>query len=315
LVLSLSHEDRIENAKHVYLQVACLHTNRLGQRLIRVHTLRLPVTHTLSNVFRYCEIEAVSTTLLKQAANLALAGAPGYKDKLTKTCVDILHAYRIHCASTTSAGQLILPEALKMLPLYINSMRKMPVFRSGTDVRMDERVAALTRMLAIPVAQVIPLLYPRILTMIPLTSAAGLPTGVGDNVYMPSTVTCSIDKLEPDRIYLVDNGVSLQMYFRDEVQSSTLESIFGVTNMTEVPKVLCNPEADLSQDARRVLAMVDQIRREKSRQPWQPLHFVLPKSLEEPRLQAMLCEDRIANEMHYVDFLCHIHKLVQNKLD
>jgi len=156
----LSHTERIEGLKHVYVQVACLHTDRFGQRLIRVHTLQLPTTTSLSNVFRYTEIDAVTNLLIKQATTLALGGNSSFKEKLVKSCVEMLHAYRVNCASMTSAGQLILPESLKLLPLYIGSIRKMQAFRSGSDIRVDDRFAALLRILAMPIAQTAPLFIP-----------------------------------------------------------------------------------------------------------------------------------------------------------
>ncbi|CAK9082456.1 unnamed protein product [Durusdinium trenchii] len=137
---TLVHGERIEGQKQAYMQVACLYTSKKGKRLIRVHTLQLPVTSSLSNVFRYTEIDTVTNLLLKQAADSALSGNGSFKDKLTKACVDMLHAYRANCASMTSAGQLILPESLKLLPLYIGSIRKFPAFRAGSDIKVDDRL-------------------------------------------------------------------------------------------------------------------------------------------------------------------------------
>merc|ERR1712232_853800 len=116
----------------------------------------------MSNVFRYCEIDSVTNVLIKQAANLVMNGTAGFKDKLTRACVDMLHAYRTNCASSTSSGQLILPESLKLLPLYVGSIRKMTAFRSGSDIRMDDRVAGLFRLLGLSIAQTAPLVYPRV---------------------------------------------------------------------------------------------------------------------------------------------------------
>ena len=40
------------------------------------------------------------------------------REKMTNSCVNILYSYRKFCATASSYGQLILPEALKLLPLY-----------------------------------------------------------------------------------------------------------------------------------------------------------------------------------------------------
>lgn len=40
------------------------------------------------------------------------------REQVTNLCINILHSYRKFCATVSSSGQLILPEALKLLPLY-----------------------------------------------------------------------------------------------------------------------------------------------------------------------------------------------------
>lgn len=312
-VFDINHAERIEGVKFIYLQAACLYTNSAGQRLIRVHTLQLPATMSLSSVFRSTEIDSVSGVLMKVAAAAALDGGTGFKEKITKVCVDVLHAYRISCASTTSTGQLILPESLKMLPLYVGAIRKMPAFRSGSDIRADERVYGLVRMLGLPIAMVAPLIYPRIYTVHPLDARAGTPTGVGDNVYLPCTITASLDKLLPSRMYLVDNGMSIQLYIREEIPA-ILTEVFGVDSALEVGDALAS-QAELPEQGAKILDIVEQLRREKYRLPWQPLHVVTAATPEESRLFSMLAEDSVAGEMPYVEFLLHIHRMVQNKLD
>lgn len=52
--------------------------------------------------------------------------------KLTDDCVAILTAYRTNCAATTSAGQLILPEAFKLLPIYVHGSMRSQALRGGT---------------------------------------------------------------------------------------------------------------------------------------------------------------------------------------
>ena len=41
------------------------------------------------------------------------------RERLTDRCISVLCSYRKFCATVTSSGQLILPETLKLLPLYI----------------------------------------------------------------------------------------------------------------------------------------------------------------------------------------------------
>ncbi len=47
------------------------------------------------------------------------------RDRIVGQCVTILYTYRKFCATASSSGQLILPEALKLLPLYTMGIHTM----------------------------------------------------------------------------------------------------------------------------------------------------------------------------------------------
>ena len=46
------------------------------------------------------------------------------RENITQQCINSLYVYRKHCASSTQAGQLILPESLKLFPLYTLALLK-----------------------------------------------------------------------------------------------------------------------------------------------------------------------------------------------
>lgn len=47
---------------------------------------------------------------------------------LIEAAIDMLYSYRRNCATNSSPGQLILPESLKLLPLYLSAMTKLAAF-------------------------------------------------------------------------------------------------------------------------------------------------------------------------------------------
>ena len=52
------------------------------------------------------------------------------REQMVTKCVNTLFSYRKFCATTSSSGQLILPEALKLLPLYTLAAQKGTLMRS-----------------------------------------------------------------------------------------------------------------------------------------------------------------------------------------
>ena len=132
-------------------KVALLYTNVFGERRIRVHTLSLRCTDQLSEVFRGSDMDALTNSVCKLAIkDTNSITLQEIRDKIQNQCVGILAAYRKSCAnSNTGAGQacdgiysigtivhrglqLILPECLKLLPVYSGSMVKSLLFRTGS---------------------------------------------------------------------------------------------------------------------------------------------------------------------------------------
>ena len=46
------------------------------------------------------------------------------RDSIITQAANMLACYRKNCAQSTTAGQLILPETLKLLPVYVTSLIK-----------------------------------------------------------------------------------------------------------------------------------------------------------------------------------------------
>lgn len=82
------------------------------------------------------------------------------RNRLTDYVVDILASYRKYCATSSASGQLILPESLKFLPLFILGLQKHKVLRPGLD-NIDERAALIYYMYSLPIPFLAPIFYPR----------------------------------------------------------------------------------------------------------------------------------------------------------
>eukprot|EP00918_Siedleckia_nematoides_P081597 GHVU01178917.1.p1 GENE.GHVU01178917.1~~GHVU01178917.1.p1 ORF type:complete len:657 (-),score=140.48 GHVU01178917.1:136-2106(-) len=135
-VFSLKQDDRLDGQRQVYVQAACLYKRVDGRRLLRVLTLSVPVTSSLSTVFRYADLDAVVGTFARTAAAAVVAAAAAghgghtgasspfskWREEIVKDVADILYSYRLHCAASSSSGQLILPDSLKLLPIYCSAL-------------------------------------------------------------------------------------------------------------------------------------------------------------------------------------------------
>ena len=81
------------------------------------------------------ELDTVVNFTAKQSISRLMESNPKQvKDAMIASCAQILACYRKNCASPSSAGQLILPECMKLLPLYTNCLLKSDALAGGADV-------------------------------------------------------------------------------------------------------------------------------------------------------------------------------------
>ena len=84
------------------------------------------------------------------------------KENLISNCAQILACYRKNCASPSSAGQLILPECMKLLPLYTNCLLKSDALAGGPDVGCDDRAFLMSAVSSMDLATSVAFFYPRL---------------------------------------------------------------------------------------------------------------------------------------------------------
>jgi protein transport protein SEC24 len=313
--VTFKYDDKLDEAQLACVQCALLYTTAFGERRIRVLTLGVKVASSSSGVaslYRYADLDALTNILMRQVA-LATAKQTLHqvREAVVSATVSILYTYRKMCASTTSAGQLILPESLKLLPLYVLSLTKHALLRAGTDVRADERVALIAMACRMPVASSAAFVYPRLFALDALEDdvapyASGAPM-------LPPTLPLSVEKLDSDGAFLLDDSVSLFLWLGRGVTQDFLEAVLQVSSMDGVDcsRLRLYP-ADNSLSI-RVNRLVNAVR---SQRPHllQSVRVLVAKDPLEGRFLSKLTDDRAQASMSYVEFLCHIHRQIQNKV-
>ncbi|ONM19368.1 Protein transport protein Sec24-like CEF [Zea mays] len=228
VMVTFKHDDKLPENVECGFQCALLYTTVYGQRRIRVINLSLSCTNLLANLFRYADLETQFSCFLKQAANgIPTSPLPRIRDEATNTCINILQSYRKHCASVTSSGQLILPEALKLLPLYTLALVKSLGLR--TDGRLDDRSYWISVASSVSVVLAVPLVFPRLIPIHDLTSRDD------DDSLIPSPLMLNSENVQEDGVYLLENGEDGLIYVGNMVNPATLEQIFGVSSLAALP--------------------------------------------------------------------------------
>uniref|UniRef100_A0A8I3N206 SEC24 homolog C, COPII coat complex component n=2 Tax=Canis lupus familiaris TaxID=9615 RepID=A0A8I3N206_CANLF len=305
VTVEFKHDDRLNEESGALLQCALLYTSCAGQRRLRIHNLALNCCTQLADLYRNCETD----TLINYMAKFAYRGVLNspvktVRDTLITQCAQILACYRKNCASPSSAGQLILPECMKLLPVYLNCVLKSDVLQPGAEVTTDDRAYVRQLVTSMDVAETNVFFYPRLLplTKSPIESATE-----------PPAVRASEERLSNGDIYLLENGLNLFLWVGASVQQGVVQSLFNVSSFSQITSglsvlpVLDNPLS------KKVRGLIDSLRAQRSR--YMKLIVVKQEDKLEMLFKHFLVEDKsLSGGASYVDFLCHMHKEIRQLL-
>lgn len=213
---------------------------------------------------------------------------------------------KLQCSSSSSSGQLILPESLKLMPLFSLGLMKLPCFR--TDSRADARAVWMSRILSMPIDRLLPAVHPRFFA---------IPQDIkeeSEKVSVPQSQPLSAEKLETSGMFLLENGFDLFVFLGRDVSPSIVEQLLGTGSIESIdPSTvgdLPNLNNKLSNHLRRIVA---ELRRQ--RRSFMHLRLVKKGHSHETLFLSALVEDRHPlSGMSYVEYLCHLHRLIQNKM-
>ncbi|ETV90824.1 hypothetical protein, variant 1 [Aphanomyces invadans] len=314
--------------EHMYIQVALLYTRPDGVRCVRVHNLALPVANLVTNVFRHADLDATCALWQRMAVkvirdkSIMSGNGQAVKEKLVDDCVQVLSNYRKHCATNSSSGQLILPESLKLLPLYTLASLKSRALRNNLtgqqargviDVRADERVMLLHHLNSFPVEHAVSAVYPKMYALHDLTEEIGTVDEKGE-VMLPVALPPTAEKLDENGLFLLHSSTYLYLFIGAKTNPTLLEEVFGASHIdTSEQSVNLVGDADGTGVLRTQIQAVVSHLQLQSPVP-APLEIMTKSDWRSNRFLSALVEDRTRNEVSYVEFLCQVHKKIQYKM-
>uniref|UniRef100_A0A8C9T7S7 SEC24 homolog C, COPII coat complex component n=1 Tax=Scleropages formosus TaxID=113540 RepID=A0A8C9T7S7_SCLFO len=147
------------------------------------------------------------------------------RDVLVNQCAQILACYRKNCASPSSAGQLILPECMKLLPVYLNCVLKSDVLQPSAELSLDDRAYLRQLVSCMDVAESHVFFYPRLLPLQKLdVEGDALPVAMRD----------SEERLSRAGLYLLENGLNLFLWVGSAIPQDLLHNVFGTASFSQI---------------------------------------------------------------------------------
>ncbi|ORY28021.1 putative ER to Golgi transport-related protein [Naematelia encephala] len=312
-VATLKHETRLDDRQPAFVQVAALYTSSSGERRVRCLNMSFTTTSMIGNIFRFADLDASVCVFHKDAiSQMPSKSLKDIRKNLTDRCNKVLLMYRRHCAPAVQAGQLILPEGFKLLPLFTLCMLKSKPLKGGT-VTSDVRSHYMRMFRSASVVLTMNLLYPRLLAIHDLSEDVGFP-GKNGRLKLPRSMRASYGWMVSEGAYLLSNGEIAMLWLGSAVSPQIIDDLYAVDNideldvrMTRLPKL----PTLLSTQLRNILTHLSGI---VDRTPL-PL-IIVRQNVDGMELEFanMLVEDSNNDMLSYADYLMMTHKSISNEL-
>ncbi|XP_066488041.1 protein transport protein Sec24D isoform X2 [Tiliqua scincoides] len=299
VTVEFKHDDKLNEDSGALIQCAVLYTSMSGQRRLRIHNIGLNCSSQLADVYKSSETDALINFFVKSAYKAILTQPlKTVREILVNQTARMLACYRKNCASPSAVSQLILPDAMKVLPVYMNSLLKSCVLAGKPEISTDERAFHRQLVMSMDVAATQLLFYPQLL---PIHSM-----DVNSEVF-PTAVRCSEERLSEGGLFLLANGLHLFLWLGVSAAPELIQGIFNVpsfahvsTDVTRLPEVK-NPYST------KLRSIINHL---QSKTPYS-MKILIVKQREQAEMafRQLLVEDKsVYGGASYVDFLCCVHK-------
>mmetsp|Transcript_20454 Transcript_20454/g.34894 ORF Transcript_20454/g.34894 Transcript_20454/m.34894 type:complete len:166 (+) Transcript_20454:3-500(+) len=164
-----------------------------------------------------------------------------------------------------------------------------------------------------PVTCSVAFVYPRLFALHSLEPDVG-DVDTDGSLHLPTSLPLMLEKLDADGAYLVEDSSSMYVWIGRSTPASFLESVLQVRSMNGMQCSRLRVFAIDNPLSIRVNKLMNAVRAQRPHL-LQTVRVVTHKDPLEARFLGLLTEDRAQTSMSYVEFLCHIHRQIQQKFN
>ncbi|XP_028932493.1 protein transport protein Sec24D isoform X2 [Ornithorhynchus anatinus] len=299
VTVEFKHDDKLSEDSGALIQCAVLYTTVNGQRRLRIHNISLNCSSQLADLYKSCETDVLINFFAKSAFKAVLnQPLKTVREILVNQTAHMLACYRKHCASPSAVSQLILPDAMKVLPVYMNCLLKNCVLLSRPEISTDERAYQRQLVMSMGVADTQLFFYPQLLPIHTMD-----PT----SLTFPTAVRCSEERLSEGGVFLLANGLHMFLWLGVSTPPELIQGLFNVPSFAHINnEVTLLPEVG-NPYSEKLRTIIDVIQKKR---PYS-MKLTVVKQREQPEMvfRQFLVEDKgLYGGASYVDFLCCVHK-------
>jgi protein transport protein SEC24 len=312
ITVMFSYDGKLDARLDAHFQSALLYTTATGERRVRCTNTVASVSESALDAMKFVDQDAVVTIISKEAASRGSEKTlKDIRNSLNEKTIDILAGYRKNFSGSHPPGQLVLPENLKELGMYMLGLIKSRALKGGREPS-DRRVHDMRLIRSMGCMELTLYLYPRIIAIHSLDQADGFPDENG-RLCMPGSVRAAFTQMEEGGAYIVDNGQICLLWLSAQVSPNLLEDLFGqgyddVKHLDPFSSSLPVLETHLNAQVRNILQYMEITRGSKAMTIQLARQGLDGAEYEFARL---MYEDRNGEAQNYVDWLVHLHRQIQ----
>jgi protein transport protein SEC24 len=312
--VDIGYEAKLDPKSSAFMQCALLYTTRSGRRRIRVHTLRFTISNTYAQLYRNTDLEAnVFAAVQDCLVDAVNKGPKEARAESLGRLIKMLISYRKYCSAGSHSGQLLMPEQLKLLPIYLLCAHKSDALVAGTNVRIDERVQCVFDMMSMPLQRLLGFLYPRMFAVHNLLAHpnAGIISETTGQCFLPTLMQLTCEVVMSHGIYVLHDQQARLVYLwlGSQVSPKISAQLFGVDDAAAV---------GVSVHIEDFHPRLRQLLRALMLQPDGGMDRLLivheHEMAEEAFFRNMLEDENAPGLQSYSDLLCHVHKQINTRL-
>eukprot|EP00656_Telonema_subtile_P054616 TRINITY_DN8206_c0_g3_i3.p1 TRINITY_DN8206_c0_g3~~TRINITY_DN8206_c0_g3_i3.p1 ORF type:complete len:351 (+),score=103.77 TRINITY_DN8206_c0_g3_i3:161-1213(+) len=311
--IQIGMEDGVSPGTEAFMQTALLYTTSGGERRIRVHTIRIPTTGQIADVFASVDEDAMVCLMNKIAADRVVQqssrGLKDARDLFEQRTVETYRMYRsLFPADQKTPDRLLYPKTLANLAVESMALMKSAAFRPGTSTSLDHKTNLLIQIGSMPVQQSASFAYPRLYALHTLGQGAGDRDEASGMVVMPAPLRLSADQLSSEGLFMIEDGIQITMFVGKLCPPLLIQAVFGINTLEGIEgsslMLPLLPESPMSQKVNNIVTSI-----RGSGNTYAAVHVTKEGEKSNNDFLSLLIEDRAqAASLSYADYLCHIHR-------
>ncbi|XP_072383445.1 protein transport protein Sec24A [Diabrotica undecimpunctata] len=308
--MQVAIEESLSDVQTVCFQAALLYTSSKGERRIRVHTMCLPVATTLQDVIHSADQQCIIGLLSKMAVDRSMQSSlSDAREAFINVAIDILSSFKMSLNMGSPVTGLLVPNCMRILPLYISALLKHLAFRTGSSTRLDDRVMKMIEMKTKPLYMLIQDIYPDLFPIHNLEHQEVIMNSEEEPVSMPPRLQLTARCLENKGAFLLDTGEHMIILVCPNVPQEFLTEALGVSQYSAIPDDMYEiPVLDNLRN-QRLHQFITYLNEEK---PYPAtLQVIRDNSTNRIVFFERLIEDRVEDALSYHEFLQHLKTQVK----